>query len=585
MQYVWFWSYWHWSTESYRCGSLLRGPVHAIGSHWEEWYDHEASPQSRDAIAAIGRDPREQRRFVLWMARHWAPLASWNETTPPIRFVLKQLAQRAPFDQWAAFERYRGEYGLRGVSAIVIDAESKGSANDVRAVEAILLPQDAEPGAATIVTEGFDADRTELNTARLAALNLLSGGGLTRLLAIWLASGRRPYSRAVAWSLTSGWLLTAALLLFLLVGPDPRSALTPLATTLLALWLALVLVAVTVMLAVARGARRAGRAWRSSLEQGQLRLHMDGGLKVQGGSAGLPLVLNTVLAITRAKPEFANDSWLWQRIVARLRADARRWAATGVVAPSGALDAVVLDAKLRATLQRPGIAHVLTPHQRDATTRALDLQAELLAPVSRADAGVSNVEALASTPRVGSGSTIKQSTARPSRLAFASTPRALSLHRSRHVAQSLFTMAGLRSRRQLATNSLAVATSVVMLLALPDLKSLVSPPPAPHVVRPASPSPYHLWVSLDTRAPQYFSVVFESEFWANRRANVYVYNGANASVRAELRLHRTLRPTTDDLDNGTVWIERRRRLLSREFEPGQRVGRYTLAHVNGIADE
>ena len=36
MRFVWFWTFWHWSKESYRSGSLLRSPLHGIGSHWDE---------------------------------------------------------------------------------------------------------------------------------------------------------------------------------------------------------------------------------------------------------------------------------------------------------------------------------------------------------------------------------------------------------------------------------------------------------------------------------------------------------------------------------------------------------------------
>jgi len=47
-------TFWHWSKESFREGSLLSGPLHGIGSHWDEWYRHEASGGTRKlrAIAA-----------------------------------------------------------------------------------------------------------------------------------------------------------------------------------------------------------------------------------------------------------------------------------------------------------------------------------------------------------------------------------------------------------------------------------------------------------------------------------------------------------------------------------------------------
>ena len=54
MRFVWFWTFWHWSKESFREGSLLRDPLHGIASHWDEWYQHEASENDRAAIKDIG---------------------------------------------------------------------------------------------------------------------------------------------------------------------------------------------------------------------------------------------------------------------------------------------------------------------------------------------------------------------------------------------------------------------------------------------------------------------------------------------------------------------------------------------------
>jgi hypothetical protein len=104
-------------------------------------------------------------------------------------------------------------------------------------------------------------------------------------------------------------------------------------------------------------------------------------------------------------------------------------------------------------------------------------------------------------------------------------------------------------------------------------------------VAPSSPTPYELWVSLDTPDPTQFSVVFESGFWANRRSEVAAYGGSNASVRAEIRLSRLTRQTTQDADDGIVWIERRQRFLGREFAAGERVGRYTFAYLNRLGRE
>jgi hypothetical protein len=88
-------------------------------------------------------------------------------------------------------------------------------------------------------------------------------------------------------------------------------------------------------------------------------------------------------------------------------------------------------------------------------------------------------------------------------------------------------------------------------------------------------------VSLDTRDANRFSVVLESGFWSNRRANV-TSHGANVAVRAELPLTRLRYFTSRDEEDGVIWVERRRRFLGREFAPGERVGRYSLAYVSRL---
>lgn len=33
--YVWFWTFWHWSKEGWRAGTVLDGPVHGMAGHWD----------------------------------------------------------------------------------------------------------------------------------------------------------------------------------------------------------------------------------------------------------------------------------------------------------------------------------------------------------------------------------------------------------------------------------------------------------------------------------------------------------------------------------------------------------------------
>jgi hypothetical protein len=114
-----------------------------------------------------------------------------------------------------------------------------------------------------------------------------------------------------------------------------------------------------------------------------------------------------------------------------------------------------------------------------------------------------------------------------------------------------------------------------MLAASPDLRGILRPPPAP-MVAPLSLSPYQLQVGLDTDWPRDFAVVLESDFWANRRATV---SAAGNMPRVELRLSRLARQRSHDVDDGILWVERRRRFLTREFLEGERVGRFPLASL------
>jgi len=285
-------------------------------------------------------------------------------------------------------------------------------------------------------------------------------------------------------------------------------------------------------------------------------------LALQGGSAGLAFLLNTMLSTYRAHPRSPTRSWLWERFFRRLRSDAASWAATGAVNEHGDVERVVLEPKLRACVRHPDIAHVLTPWQPEASQAAVD---RLLR--GRVESVPEHVPGSGLTP------------------AFASEKRRLRSHRCVHAAQSIMAIGDFTRGSQMAVNVLALAVSIVMLAALPDLWNILSPPPSPAVVPPASPSPYYLWVSLDTKHPEAFNVVLESGFWSNRRAQVASYEGANGSVRAELRLNRVGFQTTSDEENGTVWIERRRKLLTREYGSGERIGSYSFSYITRLGHE
>jgi hypothetical protein len=556
--FVWFWTFWHWSTEGFRSGALLRSPLQGIASHWDEWYRHESSETERNDIDAVGASVFEQRRYVCWLARQWAKEARWRGEMLPARYVLAQLSHVAPFSRWAALDRYRATYASPGIAAIVLDEDSDGESADVRRLEAIALPPDEDAAAATIVSDGFHTDAGELNTARRAAMSLLNGKGLIVFLALWLVAGARPYPRYLRILLFAGWLAVVGLIVRLLVGPDPGTRLAMFAAALFALWSALVITAVSVAGALTFLAWRAGRALRIRGERRQLRLRMSDGLSVQGGSAGLAFSLNALLAAHRSHPLIGNRSWLWETFFRRLRSASQTWAATGIVEVDGRIDHVILEPKIRACLRNPAITDILTPWQPEAKRGAIQ-------------------QGATTTQRVG------RTVQNPGMaLGFASAKRKLRSHRCAHIAQSVMAIGGFTSKSQIAANVFGLAVTVVMALALPDIHNVLRPPPAPSVVGPGSPSPYYLWVTLDTDRPDAFKAELESGFWSNRRSDILAYGGADGSVRAEMRLTRNARPTTVDELDGTVWINRRRKFLGRDFMPGERVASYPFTHLTAL---
>jgi len=311
---------------------------------------------------------------------------------------------------------------------------------------------------------------------------------------------------------------------------------------------------------------RAGRVLKTRLENSQVRLRMNGGLTLKGGSAGLPFCLNILSSLYRAFPRDAQRSWLWQRFFQKMCSEDESWAATGVLTSDGHLKQVVLEPKLRACLGPGAIKHILTPRQPEASEQTLN--------------GV--IKSLTSAARREVPSTVGSSQVR---LGFAAEKPQLRVHRCGHLAQAVIALGDFASRRQVAVNAFALFVSAVMLAALPDLRSILLPYPAPSAVLPASPSPYYLWVSLDTKHPKYFGVVLESDYWSNRRADVEPHSGMTSSTRAEMNFHRLTGMTTANEDDGVVWIERRRRFLGREFFPGERIGRYSIPYLSHLGHE
>jgi len=224
----------------------------------------------------------------------------------------------------------------------------------------------------------------------------------------------------------------------------------------------------------------------------------------------------------------------------------------------------VLAPKLRACSLHGGIREVLTPRQPEA------------------DPGGADVLGNASTNEVGRTPRTQMPQVQ---FGFAAEKTALRLHRCSHIGRAAIALGGFKDSWQVFANVFTIALSIVMLAGLPDLRSVLLPPPAPMAVPPASLSPYELWISLNTKYPSYFDVVLESDYWSNRRADVRRHTDLTPSVRAEIPFHRLTGMSAANEDDGVVWIERRRRFLTREFLPGERVGRYTVPYLSHLGHE
>lgn len=539
VRYIWFWSFWHWSRESHRAGMLLKRPLEGLAVHWDEWYRHEASARERDEIERLRDSAAEQQAFLDWLEQTWSREAVAHHSAALAAYVWRELRRVEPFVDWPAVVAVRAADDERGIAAVILAEVSAGTADDVVPIDAILLPGEIETDEGAVVAENFEAEPGDLENSRQAVLGLLRGRQRWSVAWRWLLLGQRDYRRGLAFTLLAGWGAVALGLAWLLVGPDPGEQLPWLAGGLVSVWCGLVLVALITHGRELRRFFRAGRRMATGFAAAQVRLRLPARFKLKGGSAGLAFGLSSLRAMRRAWPELSERSWLWRRSLERLDADAAAWAATGILTSEGAVRPVEVAAKLQACRQHGQITHLLMPTQ---TT---------VAPLG-GEAG-------------GGGR--------------------LQLHRCSNLADALLHVAALRSPAQTVINVATLGLSALMIFGLPDLVRILVPPAPPPVVAPSSPTPYALWVSLDTASPEFFQVVLESRVWAYRRADVRLHNSAPASVRAELRLLKRSDAATRDLEDGIVWIERRPCFLFRRFEPGERVGRYTVSYLNRLRHE
>lgn len=540
-RYHWFWSFWHWCREGHRTGMLLESPLEDLGSHWEEWYTHEAGDNEKAAIEAIAEDPQLQTGFIAWLEAVWQQEAFETTNHLVVPYVLGELHGLAPFSDWRALKAGALLPRELGVAAVVLAEGSQGEASDVRPLETLVLSERGRTRQGRSITKGFHIPPAELEHVRSAVESLFVGPARRRLFFRWWLTLSDEDRSWRGWLEGCGWACVAGGVLLLLYGPDPGALLPGLALGLVSVWLYLVVAA---LFRVVRSWRRfsaAGRELADRLRTATIHFGMECALTVKGGSAGLAFGLGVLRAIGRAWPDVAGKSLVWMHFLGALQGTSSRWAATGVLTAEGALKPVQLGCKSDACARKETITDLLVPRSGIEEPKSLrgDKEGQVKVRVHRCS---DLVDALTNVGRLKFG-------AGAVRLAFTAT------------------------------------ISLTVLAGLGDLVRIIFPPAEPAVTSPASPHPYSLWVTLDTSSPRFFQVVLESNVWANRRVDVKAHDSAPASVRAEIRLLRRTDIPGRDLEEGLVWIERRPCFLFREFEPGERVGRYTLSYINRLRHE
>jgi hypothetical protein len=560
-RFVWFWNFWHWSRESFRVEILLRDPLHGFAGNWLAWHSRAAGPDDLAAIDTIGHDERAQRAFIRWIVQRWAIEADPAGNRILARFIITQLAAIAPFTEWRVFGKYRTGYGCASVSAVVLAQGSDGEEDDVREVEALVLPDFSSGCGPKIICEGFQADEGELGAARDAAILLLGGKNLAKLFMTWVLFSERPRPRLLARIRALGWLSVAGLICFLRFGPDPGDYLKSVAAALVTLFIGLAGMGVVSGAIEALRLRREGKVLGVALGAGRVRLRMSGGLIVKGGSAGLAFSLNILLAVRRAHPGRRRQSSIWQSLFHQLRHNGTCWAATGVIGPHGGVTTVVLEPKLRACLQTGRLQNILTPHQSEAHPEILSKVYLLLQRMK---------------PTAGDGLVHR-------RIGYATgrTPP-LQLHRCNHLIDAVRAITASTSRFQVIFSAVTVVCTLLLAIASKDLVFLFIPPPPPEITTLSSPADRSLRLRIDTRHSDYYGLVLESEYWVNRNAEVQRGEGTIPSAIADIPLVRASQAVVGHERDGTIWLERRARFLGRDFQQRDRVNHFTLSSLTPI---
>jgi hypothetical protein len=114
---------------------------------------------------------------------------------------------------------------------------------------------------------------------------------------------------------------------------------------------------------------------------------------------------------------------------------------------------------------------------------------------------------------------------------------------------------------------------ITLIVALPDIFSIVYPPPAPQLIREKSwllPEP-NLWgnylrLAFSTENPDAFLVRLTSRYWVNRDQSIH-QSPSFPEPGVLIRLERLNKPAVDDQRDGEIEVIYPRSILGRKLRP------------------
>jgi hypothetical protein len=532
-----------WSLAAHKRRAFQPSPHADIGFYWKEWYSGSHDGITRDqrrTLAMVGASHDEQERLAKWLLREFLPryMEDFAEAVPA---ALSDLANRAPFVDWAAFQEARLAHSGGAVRAPVVP-DGYPAGTTIREVRAVAFPRGIDDA-------GF-AQRGPFPAEALLPPWRAAWFMPFLLPMAWLAAGGLRSGPWLKWFRDLHWLSSTGIVLAVLAGWIVRAAVSAVWAGGV-FWLLALLFDLTYGIVYCfRVAPAVGHLF-STLRKCLIQVVIVPAIgKIEQGSCGCALCLAAVASAFRAGSD--RYSGPLADVMKRFGAAAPQWPITGRMAWLGWILPVALDGKEKSAAEDPDAHGLIKPF--------------LSGPDPLAAAGQPAVP-VAVAPALEMG--------------YASDRRKKTI-RCFHVVQALLTISDDWSRTRLARNAAAAIFSSAMIWMWPGARCMVEPPPAPAVVMPSGRAPdQKLWVTLQTKRPECFCVSLDSEYWAYRVARLAPVsaNHARAAISMAPRPDRT----TEDATDGSIFIVRRRYLWFRDLGSGKNAGRQFLSTIDKMS--